>query len=192
MIEDHVCSWVENLGPRVRQFLFYQDALDETLEKINHMAGRDKINYEMQILGDFFTSDFYNADFDPWPDSETRIDKIEDLQALADNDLDRKKLENSVEEIFHEASEEDERKPARDPQQEAFFSMMTDAFGINEFYNTVERSKTEVTEILAKDGLPAEAADGTGAQPDIEYDAEGAESLKSRLADILDGHIDSF
>ena len=193
MIADHVCKWVENLKPRVRQYLYYQDTLEETMEKIKNLQGREKLDCAFQMIGDFFSSDFYNADFDPWPDLDTRIDTIEDLLKLVENDIDRKKLENSVESIFREEEAAQEgTEQLLDQQQKAFFSMMTDAYGINEFYNTVERSKTEVTEILAKEGLTESSGNNGEVQPEIEYDSEGAESLKARLADILDGHVDSF
>lgn len=193
MIADHVCKWVENLKPRVRQYLYYQDTLEETMEKIKNLQGREKLDCAFRMIGDFFSSDFYNADFDPWPDLDTRIDTIEDLLKLVENDIDRKKLENSVESIFREEEAAQEgTEQLLDQQQKAFFSMMTDAYGINEFYNTVERSKTEVTEILAKEGLPEGSGNNGEVQPEIEYDSEGAESLKARLADILDGHVDSF
>lgn len=196
MIADHICRWLENLKPRVRQYLYYQDILEETLEKINSLEGRARIEYAIQITGDFLVSEFYNADFDPWPDLETRIDTIDDLKKLLENDIDRKRFENSIDSIFQEEAKPEAPEPALDPQQNAFFSMMADAYGINDFFNKVERSKTEVTEILSGP-LPGDlesfgdTLESGTSEADL-YDPEGAQSLKERLADILDGHIDSF
>ena len=194
MLEDHVIQWIQKLRPRVAQYLFYRDAVEETNAELSQLQGREKIEYETRIVGDFFVSEFYNADFDPWPDLETRIDTIEDLQKLVENDIDRKRFENSIEFIFREEEKpEDPSVPPADPQRDAFFSMMQDAYDINEFYNAVEKSKTEVSEILGE-SFPSESEQegSPGQSPDDFYDPEGAESLKARLADILDGHLDSL
>ena len=193
MLEEHVCEWIRLLKPRVTQALFYQDVLEETHEKLAELNGRDRTEYEIRLLEEFFAGDFYNADFDPWPDLETRIDTIEDLKKLIENDLDQKKFENSVAYIFSKDESDGSPEPAADPQIDAFFSMMTDAFSVNEFYNSVEKSKTEVTEILGR-GFPDESESEGNPEPASEelYDSEGAEQLKARLADILDGHLDSF
>ncbi len=193
MISDNVSSWVVRLKARVRQYLFYQDALEETLEKAESLQGRERIDYEFGIMDDFFSGDFYNADFDPWPDRETRIDRMEDLLALVENDIDRKKLENSVEAVFQEEVPEKEETPQMDPSQAEFFSMMADAFGANDFLNEMEKSMTENSEILSR-GIREETRDpAENDHPDEDlFDREGARDLEKRLADILDGHIDSF
>ena len=194
MIAEHVCQWIEKFRPRVRQYLYYQDVLGETLEKVGSLEGREKIDLEMKIVGDFFVSEFYNADFDPWPDLETRIDTIDDLKKRIENDIDRKRFENSIDFIFREEKAvPEEPKPAFDSQQNAFFAMMADAYGTNDFYNEVERSKTKVTEILSEP-LPEDGTTGqdSGSLAEDLLDEEGANSLKDQLADILDGHLDSF
>ena len=194
MIAEHVCQWIEKLRPRVRQYLYYQDVLEETLEKIGSLEGREKIDSEMKIVADFFVSEFYNADFDPWPDLETRIDTIDDLRKRIENDIDRKKFENSIDSIFREEKvPQRESKPAFDPQQNAFFAMMADAYGTNDYYDEIERSKTKMTEILSEP-LPGNGSfeQGSGSPAEELFDEEGASSLKEQLADILDGHLDSF
>ncbi len=194
MIAEHVCQWIEKLRPRVRQYLYYQDVLEETLEKIGSLEGREKIDSEMKIVADFFVSEFYNADFDPWPDLETRIDTIDDLRKRIENDIDRKKFENSIDSIFREEKvSQRETKPAFDPQQNAFFAMMADAYGTNDYYDEIERSKTKMTEILSEP-LPGNGSfeQGSGSPAEELFDEEGASSLKEQLADILDGHLDSF
>lgn len=193
MISENLYQWIINLKPRVRQYLYYQDILEETLEKISSLQGREKIEYEIQITGDFFVSELYNADFDPWPDLETRIDTIEDLLKRVENDIDRKKFENAIDSIFLE----EEKQPSSgdsffDPQQQAFFTMMSEAYGTNDLYNTIERSRTENSEMLAE-ALPEEKESNSGTtESDNLFDTDGAQSLKDRLADILDGHLDSF
>ncbi|MBR2736410.1 MAG: hypothetical protein IKD86_03775 [Firmicutes bacterium] len=192
MISENVSRWIVNLRPRVKQYLFYQDAVEETFDKLKALHGQERIDFEYGIMDAFFTGDFYNADFDPWPDRETRIDRMEDLLKLVENDIDRKKLENCVEAVFLE-EEEKEETPQVDPQQAAFFSMMTDAFEVNDYMNAIERSRTENSEILSqpvREDNPAPAGE-RAADEDL-FDHEGVEDLKARLADILDGHIDSF
>ena len=193
MLEEHVIQWIKNLKPRVMQYLFYQDAVEETYEILDQMQSREKIEYEIKLVGDFFASEFYNADFDPWPDLETRIDTIEDLKKLIENDLDQKRFENGIAYIFTKEDAGRSPEPEVDPQKDAFFSMMTDAFDVNEFYNYLEKSKTEVTEILEKGPEnESEGAEKPEQPSDDLYDSEGADLLKARLADILDGHLDSF
>ena len=180
MIAEHVCQWIEKLRPRVRQYLYYQDVLEETLEKIGSLEGREKIDSEMKIVADFFVSEFYNADFDPWPDLETRIDTIDDLRKRIENDIDRKKFENSIDSIFREEKvPQRESKPAFDPQQNAFFAMMADAYGTNDYYDEIERSKTKMTEILSEP-LPGNGSfeQGSGSPAEELFDEEGASSLK--------------
>ena len=193
MISENLYQWIINLKPRVRQYLYYQDILEETLEKISSLQGREKTEYEIQITGDFFVSELYNADFDPWPDLETRIDTIEDLLKRIENDIDRKKFENAISSIFlEEEKKSSSGDPYFDQQQQAFFTMMSEAYGTNDLYNTIERSRTENSEMLAE-ALPEEnESNSETAEPDNLFDTDGAQSLKDRLADILDGHIDSF
>ena len=195
MLQDHVCQWIQRLKPRIAQYLYYQDAMEKTYEKMRSLKGREQFGYQVQVTDEFFASDFYNADFDPWPDLETRIDRIEDLQALVENDIDRKKFENSIAFLFSEEDDAAESlKPSFDPQQAEFFSMMSEAYGTNDFFNTVEKSKTEAAEILSGP-LPEELETGqeSGEKPAEDlFDLEGADDLRTRLADILDGHIDSF
>lgn len=177
MIKETVIRWISGLDRRVEQYLIFEDLEEEHEEKLASLSGRERIAYEMEVLGNFLDSDYYNADFDVWPDEDTRIDSLADLLALAENDLEQKKLENAVHSIFGGTEEPEMERPQMDSQQNDFFQMMSQAFGVNSEYDAMESSMTEISEYL---------------RGEIVEDDPAEDSLNARLAEMLDDHMDSF
>ena len=95
MITDNTARWIENLAPRLRDYLRFTDRTQEASEA-DDLSAKAKYYFGTGLLEDFFGSDYYNADFDPQPEEGVKVTAVRDLSALVEGVEDREKLEESI------------------------------------------------------------------------------------------------
>ena len=67
MINKNTALWIENLAPRLRDYLKFTDRMQEAAES-SDLSERARYYFGTGLLEDFFGSDYYNPDFDPGPE----------------------------------------------------------------------------------------------------------------------------
>ncbi|MDD7408130.1 MAG: hypothetical protein SOV71_05735 [Anaerovoracaceae bacterium] len=200
MITDNTARWIENLAPRLRDYLRFTDRTQEASEA-DDLSAKAKYYFGTGLLEDFFGSDYYNADFDPQPEEGVKVTAVRDLSALVEGVEDREKLEESISNMLdqvsgkiapeapagdNEAGEMDKEKfqeMRKDPFVNGFFNMMTDSLNMQGYYDGVE---SQMQSIIGD-------YDGSDLEDEIErVDADQmSSSLDDLMAEMLDGHIDT-
>lgn len=196
MITENTTAWIENLAPRIKDYLIFNDRYEEVSE-VSGLGTKALYYMGTGLLEDFFGSDYYNPDFEPGPEEGVKIRSVQDISNMVESPEDREKLENCIEEMLGRISgktqhqeEEGGEHPDQDgsgidrsnPMVNDFFNMMTDSIKMQGYYDGME---SQIQEILNESGgsLDEEVEEHSRDQMSGNFD--------DLLADMLDGHIDT-
>ncbi len=195
MINKNTALWIENLAPRLRDYLKFTDRMQEAAES-SDLSERARYYFGTGLLEDFFGSDYYNPDFDPGPEEGVKIKSVRDLSDMVESADDREKLENSISAMLDRVSGKtadegtaedfdpsDFNVGSSDPVVSDFFNMMTDSIQMQGFYDGME---SEIQKMMSD-------WDGSDLDDEVEEHAKShlSGNLDDLLADMLDGHIDT-